>query len=180
MITSTSNTQVKNIISLIKKSGERNSRGLFVIEGIRMFSEIPKERIVKVYASESFAYNNKKMLCEYDYEIVSNAVYDRMSDTKTPQGILAVVKMPDYKLEDLLPKDKVPLLVVLENIQDPGNLGTIIRTAEGILLVKRLSANLTMFWEQSDCLSSHCLSVSEFAKKAIYKRRTKTRKMPCL
>lgn len=131
MITSTSNTQVKNIISLIKKSGERNSRGLFVIEGIRMFSEIPKERIVKVYASESFAYNNKKMLCEYDYEIVSNAVYDRMSDTKTPQGILAVVKMPNYKLEDLLPKDKVPLLVVLENIQDPGNLGTIIRTAEG-------------------------------------------------
>ena len=131
MIVSTSNAQVKNIINLIKKSGERKSRGLFVIEGIRMFVEIPKERIVKVYASESFAYDNKELLCNYDYEMVSDAVYKQMSDTKNPQGILAIVKMLEYNMDDLLPKDRTPLLVVLENIQDPGNLGTIIRTAEG-------------------------------------------------
>ena len=71
MITSSSNSQVKNVINLLKKSGERKRRGLFVIEGIRMFTEIPKDRIVKVYASESFAYDNKELLCNYEYEMVS-------------------------------------------------------------------------------------------------------------
>ena len=47
MITSTANAQVKNVITLLKKSGERKKRGLFVIEGIRMFSELPKDRIEK-------------------------------------------------------------------------------------------------------------------------------------
>lgn len=131
MITSTSNAQVKNIMNLIKKSGERKNRGLFVIEGIRMFVEIPKDRIVKIYASESFAYDNKEMLCDYDFEMVSDVVYKQMSDTKTPQGIMAIVKMLEYNLSDILAKDKNPLFVILENIQDPGNLGTIIRTAEG-------------------------------------------------
>lgn len=131
MITSTGNAQVKNVINLVKKSGERKSRGLFVIEGIRMFTEIPKDRIIKVYASESFAYANREMLCDYEYEIVSDSVYKQMSDTKTPQGILAVVKMLDYKLSDMMPEGKTPLIVVLENLQDPGNLGTIIRTSEG-------------------------------------------------
>ena len=131
MITSTSNAQVKNVMNLIRKSGERRSRGLFVIEGIRMFVEIPKDRIVKIYASESFAYDNKEMLCDYDFEMVSDAVYKQMSDTKTPQGIMAIVKMLDYKMEDLMSKDRMPLIVVLENIQDPGNLGTIVRSAEG-------------------------------------------------
>lgn len=131
MITSTGNSQIKDVMNLIKKSGVRKERGLFVIEGIRMFVEIPKDRIVKIYASESFAYDNKEMLCDYRYEIVADNVFKTMSDTKTPQGILAVVKMLEYDIEDLFKKDKVPMLVFLENIQDPGNLGTIIRTAEG-------------------------------------------------
>jgi len=131
LITSTGNSQIKDVMNLIKKSGVRKERGLFVIEGIRMFVEIPKDRIVKIYASESFAYDNKEMLCDYRYEIVADNVFKTMSDTKTPQGILAVVKMLEYDIEDLFKKDKVPMLVVLENIQDPGNLGTIIRTAEG-------------------------------------------------
>ena len=49
--------------------------GLVVIEGIRMFVEIPKDRIVKIYASESFAYDNKEMLCDYRYEIVADNVF---------------------------------------------------------------------------------------------------------
>lgn len=131
MITSTSNAQVKNIINLMKKSGERKRCGLFVIEGLKMFTEIPKDRIVKVYASESFAYDNKELLCNYEYEMVSDAVYKQMSDTKTPQGILATVRMLEYSLDDILPERRIPMVVVLENVQDPGNLGTIIRTAEG-------------------------------------------------
>ena len=51
-------------------------------------------------------------------------------DTQTPQGILTVLRMPSYEREDLLRTDH-PLLLVLEDLQDPGNVGTILRTAEG-------------------------------------------------
>lgn len=130
MITSTSNSQVKDVINLLKKSGERKRRGLFVIEGIRMFTEIPADRIVKVYASESFVEANRAILAGTAYETVSDKVYAQMSDTKTPQGIMALVKMLEYNVEDIARGDK-PVVVILENIQDPGNLGTIIRSAEG-------------------------------------------------
>ena len=66
-----------------------------------------------------------------------------VSDTKTPQGILAIVKRLNYTMNDLMQvkNQKAPHLVVLDNLQDPGNLGTIFRTAEaagvtGILLSK--------------------------------------------
>lgn len=130
MITSSSNSQVKNVINLLKKSGERKRRGLFVIEGIRMFTEIPKDRIVKVYASESFAHANETILKGFDYELVSDRVYEQMSDTKTPQGIMALVEMLSYTLDDII-RGETPVIAMLENIQDPGNLGTIIRSTEG-------------------------------------------------
>jgi len=63
------------------------------------------------------------------YEEVSEEVFAKMSDTQTPQGVLVVVDRPSYTLEDLL--GKRTLLVILEDIQDPGNLGTILRTGEG-------------------------------------------------
>lgn len=53
-----------------------------------------------------------------------------MSDTRTPQGILSVIRRPHYTLEQLIDVPS-PLLVILENLQDPGNLGTILRTGEG-------------------------------------------------
>ena len=65
-----------------------------------------------------------------EYETVSYEVFHRMADTKTPQGILCVVKQPQYELEELLCGDRTSLLI-LEGIQDPGNVGTIFRTAEG-------------------------------------------------
>ena len=130
MITSTANAQVKNVITLLKKSAERKKRGLFVIEGIRMFTELPKDRIEKTYVSESFFNENKKLLEGYEYEIVADNVFAQMSDTKTPQGIMALVKMLQYDMSDIVRGD-MPVVVMLENIQDPGNLGTIMRTAEG-------------------------------------------------
>ena len=130
MITSTANAQVKNVITLLKKSAERKKRGLFVIEGIRMFTELPKKRIEKIYVSESFFNENKKLLDEYEYEIVADNVFAQMSDTKTPQGIMALVKMLQYDMADIIRGD-MPVVVMLENIQDPGNLGTIMRTSEG-------------------------------------------------
>ncbi len=130
MITSTSNSQIKNVINLIKKSKDRKVQGLFVVEGKRMFEETPKERIDSLFISESYEKENRKSLSGYSYETVSDEVFSHMSDTKTPQGIMALVKMSGYSVEDMIHGDN-PLIIILENLQDPGNLGTIIRTAEG-------------------------------------------------
>lgn len=132
MITSTSNPQVKRLLQLQKKSKARNEEKVFLVEGLRMFSEVPKERVEKVYISESL-YNRKKLvqdLRDFDVEILSDSVFSRVSDTKTPQGILCVVRQKTYDLGKIF-EIKNPHFIVLDNLQDPGNLGTIVRTAEG-------------------------------------------------
>ena len=132
MITSTGNAQVKRLLQLQKKSKARNEEGVFLVEGLRMFLEAPKERIEKVYISESF-YNKKKHELNWDkisVEILSDTVFQHVSDTKTPQGILCIVKQKQYNIEKILNIEN-PHFIVLDNLQDPGNLGTIVRTAEG-------------------------------------------------
>lgn len=136
MITSSSNQRVKQVIQWQTKARERKSAGVFLTEGFKMFEEAPAEAVREVYLSENVlerCQKEKKLwnkLEQTGYEIVSDEVFRRMSDTQTPQGILCVVKQPVYRLEQFWEAPS-PLLVVLENIQDPGNLGTIVRTGEG-------------------------------------------------
>ncbi len=155
MITSTSNQQMKNLTLLMKKAKARNEQGVFVAEGRKMFLEAPVEWVKQVYVSESFYETcmqgnmqdcmksctpkhgeeklNRKVLerlNETGYEIVSDNVFKSVSDTQTPQGILCVIKKPEYALEEMLKGEQTHLLI-LESIQDPGNLGTMVRTGEG-------------------------------------------------
>ena len=138
MITSTSSSQVKHVISLLSKAKERKKNNEYVVEGIRMVSEAPADLLVKIYMSERFQNNNseyvkelvkKQGISDDSIEIVADNVFDRMSQTQTPQGIMAVVRMKDNSLSDMLSGN--PLLILVENLQDPGNLGTIIRMGEG-------------------------------------------------
>ena len=138
MITSTSSSQVKHVISLLSKAKERKKNNEYVVEGIRMVSEVPADLLVKIYMSERFQNNNseyvkelvkKQGISDDSIEIVADNVFDRMSQTQTPQGIMAVVRMKDNSLSDMLSGN--PLLILVENLQDPGNLGTIIRMGEG-------------------------------------------------
>lgn len=138
MITSTSSSQVKHVISLLSKAKERKKNNEYVVEGIRMVSEVPADLLVKIYMSERFQNNNSEYVKELvkkqgifddSIEIVADNVFDRMSQTQTPQGIMAVVRMKDNSLSDMLSGN--PLLILVENLQDPGNLGTIIRMGEG-------------------------------------------------
>lgn len=129
MITSTSNQQIKDLVRFQKKSRFRDEAGVFIVEGPRMASEIPADRIEKLYVSESYAKKNgfSQYLSSHT-EILSDAVFAHVSDTKTPQGVLAVVRRAEYGMEDILSKN--PMILVLDNLQDPGNVGTIFRTAE--------------------------------------------------
>jgi len=131
MITSASNGRMKDIVNLIQKAKARREKKSFIIEGTRLFSETPAELIEEIYVSDVFLEKeeNKELLSGHKYEIVKEDVFRKISDTKTPQGILAVVKQPEYNMEQMLARK--PLIIILEDIQDPGNLGTIMRTAEG-------------------------------------------------
>jgi len=135
MISSSSNGQIKNLIQLLKKSKARMEQNAFVIEGIKMFEEsVTFGKLIKAYVSKSF-YEGKELedpsyFKEIPYEIVEDSILKEASDTLTPQGIMAMVKKPEYNLEDVLGVPNANLLI-LEDIRDPGNLGTIMRTAEG-------------------------------------------------
>lgn len=132
MITSSSNQQMKNIVMLMKKAKARREQGLFVVEGRKMFEEVPAEWLEKVYVSENFFKEPgaADRLRDKEYEVVADAVFKSISDTQTPQGILCLVRMPQYGLLDLF-RGKDTHLLILESIQDPGNLGTMLRTGEG-------------------------------------------------
>ena len=142
MITSMSNGQMKLVQQLIKKAKARKESGLFVVEGMKMFREAPQERIEKVYASSSFLKEaeNQSVILEKGctekngkLEEVDDKVFKNLSDTVTPQGILCLIKRVEIPIKEILKTkdEKAPFLMILEDLQDPGNMGTILRTAEG-------------------------------------------------
>ena len=132
MITSVTNAKVKQLIQLRNRSKVRRETDSFLVEGIRMFREVPVSYIKEVYVTPAFLDKHKEdeKLTSLKYEVVSEEVFERISDTVTPQGVLCVVKCLHYSLEDVT-AGKEAFLLMLEDIQDPGNLGTMIRTAEG-------------------------------------------------
>ncbi|MBR3824445.1 MAG: RNA methyltransferase [Lachnospiraceae bacterium] len=136
MITSVANQKVKQVVAWQTKAKERRKDNVFPVEGLKMFEEAPEKWIREVYIEESLLEKLDKEGAAYQklervgFEVVSSEVFKRMSDTQTPQGILAIVERPAYQFDELLKIEK-PLFVILEDLQDPGNLGTIIRTGEG-------------------------------------------------
>lgn len=132
MITSVSNQRIKNLTNLMQKSKARREQDVFITEGVKMFLEADMKIIKEVYVSESFYEKGtaREKMEQCNYEVLSDELFKKVSDTQTPQGILCVMKQFHYALEDLFQKEN-PLFLILEDIQDPGNLGTMMRTAEG-------------------------------------------------
>ena len=125
-ITSPHNDIIKTVISL-KQKRNRDELSLFVAEGYKQVSEIPPDIKIKfVVSTEKYENFNKNAATNY---IVTERLFKKISSTETPQGILAVVEKKKYDIEKVL-SDGNGIFVVCDNIQDPGNVGTIIRTAE--------------------------------------------------
>lgn len=142
MITSTSNDRVRRVVTLVEKSKVRREEKVYVIEGMKMLREAPVLQVEEVYVTERFvdgaSEDDKEILWRYGAETVSEEVMKKMSDTQTPQGVLAVIRQYEYTLEEVIEgynqecgETAAALLLVLENIQDPGNLGTMLRSGEG-------------------------------------------------
>ncbi len=101
-----------------------------------MVFETPAGLLKEIYVSESFAKDAEyegflSEVSDKDIYTVTDQVMKSVSDTVTPQGIMAVVQKPKWSYDDMAGSDGAALIVVLERLQDPGNMGTIIRTSEG-------------------------------------------------
>ena len=142
IIESSQNNIIKNIAALSQRK-EREKQGLFLAEGLRFVNEIPPHWEIYMYVlSESFAEKNNNVNLRKDVKtvIVNDKLFNSISDTQTPQGIIAICYQKTYNISELL-KGENPFLLLTEQVQDPGNLGTIIRTADaagvnGIILSK--------------------------------------------
>lgn len=156
IISSKDNKKIKYIRSLLEKGSIRKKNASFVVEGIKLVDEaleyggvleiVVSESLYKEIVSGDLSKNNllsendkyitKQVKLGTSLTVVSDSVFKSVSETITPQGILAVVEMPgsgllegDYLKKAYEKTGKIKLLI-LEDTADPGNLGTIMRTAE--------------------------------------------------
>jgi TrmH family RNA methyltransferase len=142
-IASSANALLKRVRGLHQRS-LREKSGLFLIEGTKAVGEAVDKGVLlrDLVVSESYwksapAIANLKLA---QVSLVEDKLFADLSTTTSPEGIIAVADIPNHSLEELFLKPD-PLIVVADAIQDPGNLGTIVRTAlaagaAGIMLAK--------------------------------------------
>ena len=137
-ITSRDNKIYKRIKAL-KDKKQREKEGVFLVEGIRGVSDAVKNGLKPetIVLAEDFTGTAPK--CENTVAFAKR-LFAEVSDTQTPQGIIALFPMPKADFRDLKNSEN-SFVVVCENVQDPGNLGTIVRTAhcagaDGVVLTK--------------------------------------------
>ena len=131
MITSDQNSKIKLVRALLGRSKERRESGAFVIEGVRLVEEAVHSHWGIQFALYDDTLNERgKLLVEslksggVEVNVISESLMNSLSETETPQGILAVIEL------NQLPITNYPnFILILDQIRDPGNLGTLLRTA---------------------------------------------------
>ncbi|MBZ0187340.1 MAG: RNA methyltransferase [Candidatus Obscuribacterales bacterium] len=131
-IESASNPLIKRIRGMTNRVARRKS-GLFLIEGIKVVQEALEKDLdfENLVVSKSFFQTDEfqQLLCNAcEIHVVEDRLFQELSDTQTPQGVLALVRTLHTDESDFY-DDVCPLVLILDRIQDPGNLGTIFRTA---------------------------------------------------
>jgi len=122
MIVSSQNSKIKEIRKLLTSRKVREAQGLLVVESPKVISALPPESVVYVLVEEGREWDGAITSSVHE---VTAKLWKALTDTPSSQGVLAVVKKPKADVADL----SGGLVVVLDNIQDPGNAGTLIRTA---------------------------------------------------
>jgi len=132
LITSTQNPKVKTLLALQQKSSERRAQGLFVVEGQRELQhciDAGLEIDSVFYCPSLLTSPIQPIHATYATYEVSVPVYEKIAYRGSTEGIIALVKTPRRQLSDLqLPRN--PLIIVLESVEKPGNLGAILRSAD--------------------------------------------------
>lgn len=131
-ITSADNDKYKSLIKLGKKK-HRDREGLYIIEGINLIEEAVKNgaALKSIFIREDFSEQDiLDAVASYDAEkyVLTNRLFDSFADTESPQGIAAVAVKPSWTQEEFF--EGTDNIIVLDRLQDPGNIGTILRTAD--------------------------------------------------
>jgi TrmH family RNA methyltransferase len=125
LIESAQNQIFQNALSL-KDKKFRDKNGIFSVEGKKQVEEIPKNwNIKQIFISKKY----KNPIHDFkNVTTFSERLFNKLAATQAPQGIIAVVSKKRYNIKEIIKNQG--LFIILENIQDPGNLGTIIRSAD--------------------------------------------------
>lgn len=158
-LSSAANSYIKEVRELSRRRRARKEKRLFIAEGERLCGEIPKRCLKRLFLANSYRGRLPEgFSCqENDSRVfrVPDSLMEMMSDTKTSQGILAVVEMlPERALTG-------DLFLCLEHMQDPGNLGTIFRTAE--------AAGVSGIFMDRDCADIYAPKVVRATMGALFR-----------
>ena len=133
-ITSTQNPKIKNMLKLQQKSSERRKQNLIVIEGLREI-ELAKQSGIELKS----IYFCSKIISENEIEKrfhptssifeISIEIYKKLAYRGSTEGVIALAETKCLKLSDLKLR-KIPLIIILESVEKPGNLGAVLRTAD--------------------------------------------------
>lgn len=136
-ITSKDNPKIKEAAKLVQSKKARREKGLFLTEGLRLCMDavksgrIPLQTFLTqaVYSQLEQREDGKELLSQSrEIYLITDEIADKLSDTQTPQGLFCTFEILDNR--ERLATIKRNRVVVLSSLQDPGNIGTIIRTAE--------------------------------------------------
>lgn len=129
-LTSTKNPRIKNLLALQQKSAERRRAGLFVVEGRRELEHCLEAgyEVVELFVCPELLPADVRFP-DSAVQVISPAVYERIAYRGTTEGVVAVVRTRRLTLSDLQLSPN-PLIVVLESVEKPGNLGAILRSAD--------------------------------------------------
>lgn len=138
MITSKDNEIIKDTVKLTKNAKYRREKALFTAEGVRlcrdgvMSGAVPEKFLFTARAREKYGEDfNKIFACAKNSYELSETLFEKICDTRTPQGFFCVFNMLD-KPSFPYTINNQSNYVALENLQDPSNLGTVLRTAEAL------------------------------------------------
>ena len=134
IITSVQNARIKHVVALQQKSSLRREEGLFVVEGKREIEHCIEcgYEVEDLFTVDSLRFTDDYTKGQKKPYIVSSQVYEKMAYRGSTEGIIAVVKCKDHTLSHLSPltSHHSPLIIVLERVEKPGNLGAILRSAD--------------------------------------------------
>ena len=124
-LTSGQNPKIKDLLQLETKSRERKARGLFVVEGRREYARA----IAAGWQTETLFVREGEPEADQADFVVSAALYEKIACRGGTEGIVAVMRMKERALSEI-PLSSAPLVLVLESVEKPGNLGAVLRTAD--------------------------------------------------
>ncbi len=137
-ITSSQNPKVKNILKLQQKSSERKAQNLIVIEGLREINLAIKSgmKLKSLFVcSDIISIDDINIKLESDTQMfeISKVVFEKLAYRGSTEGLIALAEPKFYSLDNLKLREN-PLIIILESVEKPGNLGAILRTADAAIV----------------------------------------------